>query len=469
MPSQTPAQSDGTDLRSYGPYSGWIDTTYDALLVYEAASRGIIPRITRRLSANERALIGSGTIFVYDERESGIKRWTDGYTWSPSRALNNFFLYREVLSRSPNSPTKSKASTPKDDSGPEPIDEQCCYSDEVRNSFEQDRILEKALVGSLRSSYPFKVGGLIKKTISFCVKGVVSHHIVSYYTLEDIINGRLIRVSDIPEVRRLQPSSIYMDNLDVLNFPPKTMKTEEGVIRYIAEADDIDKSRAGRPKDHPHIRAEERAREHNFGFEGDQEDASRLPPLLPTPYPRYHPYFRRQSDSSAPSPEDDEQGSEVSPYYYSRGAGPSRRPGGQAKGYSNYPYPYDPYTYHRQWHQQYAAPYYAPYPPVPYPYPYPYPPYYSDSRYGRKEHMQSRSPGRSSVERVERDTRSVAEKGLEPKRKRGVPLGSDSPTTVHAVEIANISDGTSNNLSSSIVRPPRSMSPLTPPVVDDGV
>ena len=31
------------------PWSGWIETTGDALLILEAARRGLIPRVTRRL------------------------------------------------------------------------------------------------------------------------------------------------------------------------------------------------------------------------------------------------------------------------------------------------------------------------------------------------------------------------------------------------------------------------------------
>lgn len=39
-------------------------TTQDALLLLEAARRGIIPRVSRRFTEKERALIQSGAIFV---------------------------------------------------------------------------------------------------------------------------------------------------------------------------------------------------------------------------------------------------------------------------------------------------------------------------------------------------------------------------------------------------------------------
>lgn len=81
------------------PWTGWIATTGDALLMLEAARRGVIPRVTRRLVDSERKMIASGSVFVFDEDESGIKRWTDGLFWSPSRILGNFLLYRETDKR----------------------------------------------------------------------------------------------------------------------------------------------------------------------------------------------------------------------------------------------------------------------------------------------------------------------------------------------------------------------------------
>lgn len=74
------------------PFTGFIETTYDALLVFEAGRRGLIPRVTRRLTEEERSMVKSGAVFIFDESESGIKRWTDGLIWSPSRILGNFLV-----------------------------------------------------------------------------------------------------------------------------------------------------------------------------------------------------------------------------------------------------------------------------------------------------------------------------------------------------------------------------------------
>lgn len=82
-------------------FHGYVHSTRDALLIFEAVRRGQLPKITRRLRDDERKLIQSGTIFVFDEVESSIKRWTDGMIWSPSRILNNFLVYREVEKKDP--------------------------------------------------------------------------------------------------------------------------------------------------------------------------------------------------------------------------------------------------------------------------------------------------------------------------------------------------------------------------------
>lgn len=149
------------------PWSGWIETTGDALLILEAARRGLIPRVTRRLVDSERKMITSGSVFVFDEDESGIKRWTDGFFWSPSRILGNFLLYRETDKRG-----SGHRGARSDSDG----NEQLQYLEGVKvegqplsrarieghmGIVEKNR--ERTLMGSLTNSYKFKSDGLMKK------------------------------------------------------------------------------------------------------------------------------------------------------------------------------------------------------------------------------------------------------------------------------------------------------------------
>ncbi|CEI86524.1 Putative Ras-like protein Rab-18 [Rhizopus microsporus] len=51
-------------------FHGFIETTTDTLLIFEACRQGILPKINRRLQERERGAVKSGTVFVFDEKES---------------------------------------------------------------------------------------------------------------------------------------------------------------------------------------------------------------------------------------------------------------------------------------------------------------------------------------------------------------------------------------------------------------
>jgi len=117
-PSSFPTMTTLSDV-PISQYRGYVKCSGDALICFEAALSGspYIPRIRRRWSYPERlACIRSGTILVYNEEESDIKRWTgehvgkilpvdynscirtDGRNWTPSRISKNFLVYRERYS-----------------------------------------------------------------------------------------------------------------------------------------------------------------------------------------------------------------------------------------------------------------------------------------------------------------------------------------------------------------------------------
>ncbi|PSK78123.1 hypothetical protein CJJ07_002050 [Candidozyma auris] len=78
-------------------YSGYIGSTKDAVLVIQGVLNQELNSVHRRPHERERAeLIRSGHVFVFIEEQSGIKRWTDGVAWSPSRILGRFLVYREL-------------------------------------------------------------------------------------------------------------------------------------------------------------------------------------------------------------------------------------------------------------------------------------------------------------------------------------------------------------------------------------
>ncbi|CAG8558067.1 2477_t:CDS:2 [Paraglomus occultum] len=177
-------------------FRGYIESTQDTLLIFEACRRGHLPKICRRLQEKERKIVQSGSVFVFDERESGIKRWTDGLVWSPSRILGNFLIYRELDKRAP----AGKKETV-------PVERQRSNSLDTESQAEKNK--ERALVGSLTNSYRFKKGGLIKKTMSIVVNGV-AQHMISYYTKEDVLAGKLKTPSATPNLAMLEISSEFL-------------------------------------------------------------------------------------------------------------------------------------------------------------------------------------------------------------------------------------------------------------------
>jgi hypothetical protein len=78
-------------------YNGVLQDKLDALYLIEAARRDLIPQIYQRFSIFERQrYIRPGCVFIWNERKSKIKRWTDGRKWSASRVIGTFLSYKEM-------------------------------------------------------------------------------------------------------------------------------------------------------------------------------------------------------------------------------------------------------------------------------------------------------------------------------------------------------------------------------------
>ncbi|XP_044717578.1 gti1/Pac2 family domain-containing protein [Hirsutella rhossiliensis] len=173
-------------------WQGHIASTLDALMLFEGSLGGLLNHVPRRPHDRERQdLIQSGSVFIYEEHASGIKRWTDGVSWSPSRILGNFLIYREL--EKPFPPGEKKRALKKKN-----------ISSYVAAGIDLGKDTERSLIGSLIDSYPFKTDGLVKKTISITYRGV-PHHLVSYYSVEDVMSGRLMTPSKDNRLREIVP------------------------------------------------------------------------------------------------------------------------------------------------------------------------------------------------------------------------------------------------------------------------
>jgi len=79
-----------------------VRSVSDALVIFYAVSKSILPIVSRRLDSEERRCIRSGSVYVWEERGPdaeatglGIERWTDGIRWGPSRVRDEFLFYSE--------------------------------------------------------------------------------------------------------------------------------------------------------------------------------------------------------------------------------------------------------------------------------------------------------------------------------------------------------------------------------------
>ncbi|OBZ87196.1 cAMP-independent regulatory protein pac2, partial [Choanephora cucurbitarum] len=152
-------------------YFGYVKTAQDALIVFEACRKSQLNHVQRRLSSKERLQIRSGSVFAWDESEAGMRRWTDGRTWSPSRVLGSFLTYRELDSkRRPRTVNVSKAS----------------------------------------SACSYKQDGLIKQSFSICTANNQKLHLISYYSKSDVLHGRLTQPSQDPAFSQIEvPKGLY--------------------------------------------------------------------------------------------------------------------------------------------------------------------------------------------------------------------------------------------------------------------
>lgn len=181
-------------------WKGHIETTRDALLIFEACYSGTLAFCSRRPHFREREkLIVSGNVFVF-EPEAGFQRWTDGVPWSPSRILTNFLIYRQLNDSLPQSekkvvkkrggrlPTVNDPNTRSASISRTNKNTSRSFPDllgvQIKRKDSHTRNSNRGLVGSLVDSYDFREHGLLKRTITVILNNKPCH-MVAYYSVND--------------------------------------------------------------------------------------------------------------------------------------------------------------------------------------------------------------------------------------------------------------------------------------------
>ncbi|KAJ2896254.1 Gluconate transport-inducing protein [Coemansia aciculifera] len=203
-------------------YYGFVSTSEDALALFEACRLGYKQRVPRRLSDAERASIRSGSVFVWEEGESGMKRWTDGRSWSPSRVQGCFLTYHEWEGRrrAQRHPSTYQHQHPGHHSM------QAAYS--VPISVHGMPVGHHQPMGIARYGHfiggPTKAGstqvqygmpkenGMLKKALSIRTNSGKKLHIIAYYSKDDHVKRRLLTPTTDPNFPRLDvPPNLYPD------------------------------------------------------------------------------------------------------------------------------------------------------------------------------------------------------------------------------------------------------------------
>jgi hypothetical protein len=206
-------------------FTGIVKTSMDGLILFQACLGGKLHSIPQRPGDKDRSdLVRSGNVFIYEGNASDIKRWTNGVAWSSSRVLGNFLIYRELDKPFPPG-EKKRAIKRKRSSLPGIEGPQSGGSDRQGNvetprpivpleppvnpeiklelsSCERDRELPRSLIGSLVDSHEFRAHGLVRKTMDISVNGI-SHHMVSYYKVNDVKHNLLSRPLQDPRLQHI--------------------------------------------------------------------------------------------------------------------------------------------------------------------------------------------------------------------------------------------------------------------------
>lgn len=232
-------------------YNGHVKTPTDAIILFEACRIGLLPRVQRRLSEKERQSIKSGSVFVWDEREAGMRRWTDGKSWSASRVSGSFLTYREMEGKRGGSNFEKSANR-----------------DGVQGEGDSD---------GGPDGYRYKPNGLIKQSFSITTNNGQHLHLISYYARVAPAMLNLMQPSNDPQLRHIRPEK---------GMYPESTVHEQSSIPAVTRGPMNSPGYTHSPNQpSPYVRPSPYAYAHP-GW------APPSPMHTPPPHPHYSPYYQ---------------------------------------------------------------------------------------------------------------------------------------------------------------------------------
>ena len=212
-------------------YHGLVRTPTDAIILFEACRLGLLPRVQRRLSEKERQAIRSGSVFVWDEREAGMRRWTDGKSWSASRVAGSFLTYREMEGK------RGSGGGGGGGGGGGSVAPRSSVRSESGRSSADDASQQDTEEGP--DGYRYKPDGLMKQSFSITTSQGQHLHLISYYSRAHPTAPGLRQPSTDPSLAQIQPQKgMYPETTvnDQSNVPPVTQGPMAGAPGYAMAA-----------------------------------------------------------------------------------------------------------------------------------------------------------------------------------------------------------------------------------------
>lgn len=207
-------------------YQGMVRSPQDAIILFEACRIGLLPRVQRRLSEKERQQIKSGSVFVWDEREAGMRRWTDGKSWSASRVAGSFLTYREMEGKRGGTDYQ----TP-------PAVRRANDVKSAGSSINGDSDGEEGPGGG----YRYKPDGLMKQSFSITTNDSRHLHLISYYARQHHESLKL--PSQDHTLRNIQPPK---------GMYPEAAVNESSAIPPVTRGPMASSPYPSAPPPHPH-------------------------------------------------------------------------------------------------------------------------------------------------------------------------------------------------------------------------
>ncbi len=322
-------------------YYGHVRTPADAIILFEACRIGLLPRVQRRLSEKERQLIRSGSVFVWDEREAGMRRWTDGKSWSASRVSGSFLTYREMEGKRSGGGSSGGAgerrrggggreaggaqvggdgfpsavpatfTLPFTSAAAAAVAAQRHKAGKTPDSMRGGSDSDADMPDDNEDTYRYKPDGLVKQSFSITTANGQHLHLISYYARSHPAAHLLMQPSNDPGLRQVRPQKGL--------YPDSTLHEPQHVS--LAGARSPFGALSAAPHYHPHHRLSPSGATHPRSYAASPyawpPSPVATPPLcLPPALPPYHHHANGSYHSAPLSPVQAVQSGMTSPFQY---------------------------------------------------------------------------------------------------------------------------------------------------------